>query len=97
MKPRMHFDDVAWEKSSDIVDNWKYVLYDQDAWNKIGKFLSKQNKPRKDNDFFPFKKGAFNTNLLMSFADDSAVIMRFPLPGALMFPEEKVRNEVAVM
>ncbi|KAJ5611764.1 hypothetical protein N7528_008869 [Penicillium herquei] len=85
------------KKSSDIVDNWKYVLYAQDAWNKIGKFLSKQNEPREDNDFFPFKKGAFNTNLLMSFTDDSAVVMRFPLPGAVMFPEEKVRNEVAVM
>ncbi|KAJ5710128.1 hypothetical protein N7493_009720 [Penicillium malachiteum] len=97
MKPRMHFDDVAWERSSDIVDNWKYVLYAQDAWNKIGKFLSKQNKPRKDNDFFPFKKGGFNTNLVMTFTDDSGPIMRFPLPGAVMFPEEKVRNEVSVM
>lgn len=33
----------------------------------------------------------------MTFTNNSSAIIRFPLPGAIMFPEEKVRNEVSIM
>jgi hypothetical protein len=33
----------------------------------------------------------------MKFADNSAAVIRFPIPGYTMFPEEKGRNEVAIM
>ncbi|KAJ5127721.1 phosphotransferase family protein [Penicillium atrosanguineum] len=33
----------------------------------------------------------------MKFEDGGSAIIRFPKPGAVMFPEEKVRNEVAAM
>ena len=33
----------------------------------------------------------------MKFQDGGSAIIRFPKPGATMFPEEKVRNEVAAI
>lgn len=41
--------------------------------------------------------GGFNASLRMEFEDGGSAIIRFPIPGLSTFPEEKVRNEVAVM
>ncbi|OBT92290.2 hypothetical protein VE01_09540 [Pseudogymnoascus verrucosus] len=41
--------------------------------------------------------GAYNVAVVIDFSDDGSTLIRFPKPGKVMFPEEKVRNEVAVM
>ncbi|OJJ69053.1 hypothetical protein ASPBRDRAFT_57598 [Aspergillus brasiliensis CBS 101740] len=66
IEPRMHFDDVAWERSEAIADGW----------------------PR---------AGYFNITFRMKYLDGGSAAIRFPKLGAIMFPEEKVRNEVAAI
>ncbi|KAJ5360811.1 hypothetical protein N7517_010002 [Penicillium concentricum] len=90
MNPGMHFDDVAWEKNTDIYDDWPCNLYAQDACNEIRIFLSEHYRPRKHQEFRPFKTGCFNPSPLKTFTNNGGAIIRFPLP-------EKVRNEVSAM
>lgn len=33
----------------------------------------------------------------MKFTNNCCAVIRFPLPGAIMFPKEKIRNEVSIM
>ncbi|PTU20384.1 hypothetical protein P175DRAFT_0533387 [Aspergillus ochraceoroseus IBT 24754] len=33
----------------------------------------------------------------MTFTNNSGAVIRLPIPGAIMFPEEKVRNEVSTL
>ncbi|KAJ5584415.1 phosphotransferase family protein [Penicillium hispanicum] len=84
MDPRMHFDDVAWERSEDMADNW------------LDAFIVKHRRgvPVELGDA---KAGYFNVMFRMKFQDGGSAIIRFPKPGATMFPEEKVRNEVAAI
>lgn len=42
-------------------------------------------------------RGSFNVCLRMKFEDAGSAMIRFSYPGVVMFPEENVRNEVAVM
>ncbi|KAJ5312069.1 hypothetical protein N7508_002899 [Penicillium antarcticum] len=41
--------------------------------------------------------GGFNTCFKMKFTNNRGAVIRFPLPGAVMFPEEKVRSEASIM
>jgi hypothetical protein len=42
-----------------------------------------------------FKFGSFNACFLLQFEDSGPDwVVRFPVPGKTMFPDEKVRNEV---
>ncbi|KAH1433373.1 hypothetical protein KXX32_001497 [Aspergillus fumigatus] len=41
--------------------------------------------------------GALNVSFRMKFEDGGSPIIRFPKPGATMFPKEKLRNEVAII
>lgn len=43
------------------------------------------------------KSGYFNILFRMKFQDGGSAIIQFPKPRATMFPEEKVRNEVAAI
>ncbi|KAB8276157.1 hypothetical protein BDV30DRAFT_206786 [Aspergillus minisclerotigenes] len=43
------------------------------------------------------ERGAYNISLQMKYKNANTAIIRFPQPSATMFPEEKVRNEVATM
>ncbi|KAF4267170.1 hypothetical protein CNMCM8812_002389 [Aspergillus fumigatus] len=40
---------------------------------------------------------ALNVSFRMKFEDGGSPIIRFPKPGATMFPKEKLRNEVAII
>ncbi|KAJ5150785.1 uncharacterized protein N7500_004350 [Penicillium coprophilum] len=99
MKPRMPFDDAAWEKSDQIEDSWLDLLFDEDIYNEIGIFLAEYHSPRQWADFKFFKSGGFNASFLMTFTDTdtSGALLRLPLLGVHMFPEEKVRNEASIM
>lgn len=44
------------------------------------------------------KAGGFNVSFrIMKYEDNGSSVIRFPKAGATMFPEEKVRNEIAVI
>lgn len=97
MQPRMCFDDVAWEKSDEIADTWVRQIFDPNIARSVGDFLLRHHEPDDPVRFAILGKGTFNIALWMSYKTGVAAIIRFPLPGATMFPEEKLRNEVAIM
>ncbi|OOF91237.1 hypothetical protein ASPCADRAFT_10037 [Aspergillus carbonarius ITEM 5010] len=97
MNPRMHFDDVAWEESERITDSWvEKLLDDEDTLRAIGHLILKHRRGVAEELGDP-KAGYFNISFRMRYADGGSAIIRFPKPGATMFPEEKIRNEVAAI
>ncbi|PKY00585.1 hypothetical protein P168DRAFT_299958 [Aspergillus campestris IBT 28561] len=97
MEVRMHYDDAAWEISDKIADAWPNRIFDPVVFNQIGHFLLEHYQAGDAVQFTPLPTGAFNLALRMKFERTRDAIIQFPLPGAIMFPEEKVRNEVAVV
>ncbi|PLN85786.1 phosphotransferase family protein [Aspergillus taichungensis] len=96
MQKRMCFDDVAWEQSETISDAWVAELFQTDNLRAIGDFIVRHRKGVPAELCQP-RAGAFNVSFRMRFEDGGSALIRFPKPGATMFPEEKVRNEVAVI
>lgn len=96
MRIRMCFDDVAWERSEAIQDAWIHELFKEEILMAIGTFIRKHRRGVPVELCNP-KAGAFNVSFRMKFEDGGSPIIRFPKPGATMFPEEKVRNEVAII
>ncbi|KAK6823319.1 hypothetical protein RU639_006042 [Aspergillus parasiticus] len=95
MQTRMCFDDVAWEQSETISDAWVAELFKTDTPRAIGNLIVKHRKGTPPEICQP-RAGAFNVSFRMKFEDGGSALIRFPKPGATMFPEEKVRDEVAV-
>lgn len=92
----MSYDDVAWARSDKIFDAWKQKLLTTESYLAIGRLIAKHRGGTPVELCAPVR-GAFNVCLQMKFEDGGSAIIRFPCPGVVMFPEEKVRNEVAVM
>ncbi|CAG8945565.1 unnamed protein product [Penicillium salamii] len=92
------YDDVAWAISTQIWEDWPELLRtDGDIYNDIGVFLSEEFSDLECASFGFLNTGGFNTCFKMEFTNNCGAIIRFPLPGAVMFPEEKIRNEVSIM
>lgn len=93
----MPFDDVAWEQSEDIADNWvDEILTKESTLRAIGHFIVKHRRGVPVELCDP-RAGYYNLIFRMKFEDGGSAIIRFPKPGTVMFPEEKVRNEVAAI
>jgi aminoglycoside phosphotransferase (APT) family kinase protein len=92
----MDYDDLAWERSDNLFEPWKVKIFDQEVLRKVGATIDKYRGGVPDELFAP-KRGAFNTWLRMKFKDGGSAVIRFPCPGASVFPEEKVQREIAVM
>ncbi|BCR95757.1 uncharacterized protein AKAW2_20697S [Aspergillus luchuensis] len=95
MRPRMRFDDVAWEQAEEVSDNWLLQFLDHDVLVPIGYFMLDQNGC-KGNNFNILEKGSYNISFQLK-NEHEATIIRLSQPGAVFFPEEKVMNEVATM
>ncbi|KAJ5614777.1 hypothetical protein N7528_008431 [Penicillium herquei] len=91
----MRYDDVAWEQSDDISDNWLLQFIKVEILREVGQFVL-MNSEGNDPEFAVLKKGFYNLTLRMKYKH-SATNIRLTQPGTSMFPEEKVQNEVAVM
>ncbi|CAG7978863.1 unnamed protein product [Penicillium salamii] len=92
------YDDVAWAISTQIWEDWPELLRtDGEIYNDIGVFLSEEFSDLEWASFGFLNTGGFNTRFKMNFTNNCGAIIRFPLPGAVMFPEEKIRNEVSIM
>ncbi|MCJ1250950.1 hypothetical protein MMC30_008179 [Trapelia coarctata] len=96
MRTRMPYDDVAWAKSEEIFDEWKKRLLTPKSYLAVGRLIAKHRGGTPTELCAPVR-GAFNVCLRMKFEDGGSAMIRFPCPGIIMFPEEKVRDEVAVM
>ncbi|KAJ5171055.1 uncharacterized protein N7500_003838 [Penicillium coprophilum] len=97
MEVRMCYDDAASETSDRVADAWAIYILDLEIIEKIGNFLLKHMQASDPVKFTIWQTSAFNTALQMNVERSHAAVMRFPLPGAMMFPEEEVRSEVATM
>ncbi|GLB03639.1 hypothetical protein AtubIFM57258_008880 [Aspergillus tubingensis] len=95
MRPRMRFDDVAWEQAEEVSDNWLLQFLDHDVLVPIGYFMLDQNGCN-GNNFNILEKGSYNISLRLK-NEHEATIIRLSQPGAVFFPDEKVMNEVATM
>lgn len=90
---RMCLDDAAWEQSEAISDTWVSELFKIDTLTAIGDFMIKHRRGVPAELCQP-RAGTFSVSFRMKFEDGGSALIRFPKPGATMFPEEKVRNEV---
>lgn len=97
MKPRLAYDDKAWERGTIIYKRWYKYLEEDEPFNAVGRFLATHFYPREWCEFDIFALGGFNICFQMVFTDNTTAIIRFPFPGIVMFPEEKVHNEVRAM
>lgn len=91
----MFYDDVAWEEAEDFFDNWLLQFLDINVKRPIASFILKYDDGD-DPEFTILEKASFNITLRMKYTY-SATNIRFPQPGAFLFPEEKVKNQVAVI
>ena len=97
MQPRMPYDYACLEKSEEISVSWVQQFLEPDILRPIGNFLIRHHNPCEPGAFSILERGAFNICFRMRYENGSSAVIRFPQPGATMFPEEKIRNEVAVM
>jgi hypothetical protein len=93
----MNYDDVVWEKSEAISDEWVRQFLEPDTLQPVGNILLRHHRPGDASVFTFLGKGAYNISFKMEYKNANTTVIRFPQPGATMFPEEKSRNEVATM
>lgn len=96
MQPRLPFDDVAWEQSDNIYFEWRAELLKPENLTEIALFVAKYHLGTPVEVRTPLT-GAYNVAVVIDFNGGGSTLIRFPKPGKVMFPEEKVRNEVAIM
>lgn len=92
----MKGDDVAWEESDRIERVWRHSLFEESTLRAIGQFIAKRRQGVPTELCEP-KAGGFNALFRMKFIDGGSAVIRFTKPGSTMFPEEKIKNEVATM
>ncbi|KAK3192348.1 hypothetical protein K4F52_001561 [Lecanicillium sp. MT-2017a] len=97
MPRRMPFDDVAWEESERIEEEWCKAIVQETTLRAIGDFIVKHRGGGVPTELSILKNGGFNAHFRLEFQDGGSAVIRFPKPGATMFPEEKMRAEIAVM
>ncbi|GLA32171.1 hypothetical protein AnigIFM63326_011310 [Aspergillus niger] len=97
MKSRLHYDGIAWEQSEAISNAWIRQFFNPRVLQSVAQFLKRHHGPGNVDEFSYLKKGSYNITFQMINRNSDATVIRFVQPGSIMFPEEKVRNEVATM
>ena len=94
----MEFDDIVNAKNQAAMNAWQERM-----WSIGSGILKLASKYCHDQPCYVvgLRGGAFNYCIEVTFDEDEGIeahwMMRFPIPGAVMHPEAKVRHEVAVM
>ncbi|PYI09414.1 hypothetical protein BO78DRAFT_394913 [Aspergillus sclerotiicarbonarius CBS 121057] len=96
MKSRMTPDDLVWEQAEDIADNWVLQFLDTERLRPIAEFIRKDRMGSGDRFFF-HTRGSYNIKMRLMSHDYDGIVIQFAQPGSVLFPEEKVANEVVVM
>ncbi|PWY96298.1 phosphotransferase enzyme family protein [Aspergillus sclerotioniger CBS 115572] len=95
---KMYHDEVAGDRCDEILEEFKKKVSTPDTLWAVTEFMKSHRPNTKATDRTRSAGlGAFNLCFRMEFEDGFASMLRFPCPGLVAFPEEKVRNEVAVM
>ncbi|KAJ5757623.1 uncharacterized protein N7511_006317 [Penicillium nucicola] len=92
----MFFDEVLWDKGDELLASWKSKLFNQATINEVINLIQ-QHREGIAHQLFPPQKGAFNMVIRLRFVDGASTVIRLPIPGYSVFPEEKVQREVSVM
>lgn len=98
-KPRyalMDRDDLAWEKSDEAVEEWERSLNKAEIYRAVGDLI-KKHRPGEAVELHSPIRGGYNVFYRLEYKDGSSAAMRIPSKGIVMFPEEKIRYEVATM
>ncbi|KAJ5790769.1 uncharacterized protein N7518_007780 [Penicillium psychrosexuale] len=95
MQTQMCPDDMAWEQAEETSDKWLVQFLEVDTLRPIADFILNHNRGAAT-EFAILRKGSYNISLRLKYRNGATVI-RLSQPGAVLFPEEKVVNEVAVM
>ena len=95
MQTRMCPDNMTWDQAEVIADNLLIRFLKLEIKRPITEFMLDHNR---DNgvEFTILKMGSYNISLQLKYENKSTII-RLSQPGAVLFPEEKVVNEVAAM
>ena len=95
---KMYHDDVAWDRCDELLDDFKKKVTSPHMLRAVTEFMKSHRPNAKAIDRARIAgMGAFNLCFRMEFEDGFASLLRFTCPGQVRFPEEKVRNEVAIM
>ncbi|RAH68651.1 phosphotransferase family protein [Aspergillus aculeatinus CBS 121060] len=89
-------DDVCWAQAETISDTWLLQFLEIDILRPIADFILLHNRGNAT-EFAILRKGSYNISLRLKYDPNGATVIRFPQPGAVLFPEEKIVNEVSVM
>ncbi|OBT69567.1 hypothetical protein VE03_00801 [Pseudogymnoascus sp. 23342-1-I1] len=79
-----------------VYFEWRAKLLKPETLTEIALFVAKYHLGTPVEVRTPLT-GAYNVAVVVDFRGGGSTLIRFPKPGKVMFPEEKVRNEVAVM
>ena len=96
MQHHMSYDYLASERSEGLYEAWLDKLFQQEVLREIGLFM-KKHRGGVPKELCNPVAGAFNACLQMRFGDGGSALIRFPQPGNIRFPDEKVQREVAIM
>ncbi|TVY17419.1 hypothetical protein LARI1_G005968, partial [Lachnellula arida] len=93
----VQFDSLAWERSDAKYDAWCKKLLPEETLRTVGRFMVKESEGGFATELKIPQAGGFNACVQMDFENSASLLIRFPQPGIVRFPEEKIRREVAVM
>jgi len=93
----MQYDSLAWARSGAQYDAWCKKLLLEETLRAVGKFMVKESGGGLATELKIPQAGGFNACLQMNFEHRGSLLIRFPQPGTIRFPEEKIRREVAMM
>ena len=96
----MNYDDTALTRCDETFERWKTTILEREVLREIGGFVEKHRGEAGGvlDELSAPERGSFNLWFRAKFKDEEgSAVIRFPCPGASMFPEEKVQREVAVM
>ncbi|KAJ3482728.1 hypothetical protein NLG97_g7489 [Lecanicillium saksenae] len=91
------FDDVAFEASDCTEREWRKLMVRESTLRVIGNFIVEHRGGGIPVELMILKAGSYNAQFRMSFRDGGSAVIRLPKGATTMFPEEKMRNAVAVM
>ncbi|KAJ5193754.1 Aminoglycoside phosphotransferase [Penicillium cf. griseofulvum] len=95
MQLEMTPDDLLWEQAEETSDQWLIQFLQYDVLKSIGDFILTHHKGLAT-EVGILNKGSYNISVWTKY-QIGAIVIRLSQPGAVMFPEEKIVNEVAIM
>ncbi|OTA78187.1 hypothetical protein M434DRAFT_38540 [Hypoxylon sp. CO27-5] len=93
---RMDKDDLVWKKLEEATEEWEKSLSSNETYQAVANLILKY-KNGQSKLMHTVITGGYNAIYRLEYEDGSSVIMRIPIKGAVKFPEEKIRYEVATM